>query len=760
MFALMFLMTASSLSASVNLVTNGNFEDGWKGFGFGDGTPEAVGAKLEPIGDGSNALSYRIKPDGWGGLNFSEVPIEKGKVYRLSFAARADKPVQMRLVAFQNGDSIFRQQIDAFNLTDKWQTFSFRISRADANMFSADDWVPFRVDKNPGGEEVEVSFANVKIGIWGEPIAERDFSHSICILPRGKEKKSGKKAVPAENSMIFEKNSEIASRASFNNKTGSAKSVSVSWEITSASSAEKFSGSKKISVPSGKSSFDFSIKAPSKNGVYDVDFFVDSKIADAAVFAVTPVTRAPKGTLPMDLGYCGVITNGERAAPSESEMAFLADTGIAYIRTWDNGNPFNWRVIEPEQGKYNFDVADETLKQAKKQNIEILPVLGGMFFTYPDNAYWREHRQADWLYRKSDITDTIISLAEQGRRAIKPPLSDWERMVQKVAERYRGQIRQYEIMNEPNIIWRDYTVYFPYLKSAHKILKSVDAETTVVGLSTTGDFGGNINGFVGTMLKMGAAKYMDAISFHSYGAVYEDGRLRGNVVIENFKADLKKAGADLPLWNSELYYLNPTSSSGTDHRNGPVFHAGYAIRRYLVDISCGVKVSTIMPGSFVATLYPVDGQKFSRFAKGRIMPHLSRQDFALVPSEKFIVSAVFARQIANSKYFGKELLKDDWLCYKFENKKTGKAVAAIFAMGARTENLDRNFGAPKTKIIDPINRRPLDFGALNEDLKVIDIYGNAIEPAGGSLKIEPSPIPVYVRASDMNTLNMFLGRFK
>ena len=55
-----------------------------------------------------------------------------------------------------------------------------------------------------------------------------------------------------------------------------------------------------------------------------------------------------------------------------------------------------------------------------------------------------------------------------------------------------------------------------------------------------------------------------------------------------FRAQLRAAGcADMPLWNTELYYLNPQSEGGSDAFSGPVVPPGWLARRYLLDTANG-----------------------------------------------------------------------------------------------------------------------------------------------------------------------------
>ena len=119
---------------------------------------------------------------------------------------------------------------------------------------------------------------------------------------------------------------------------------------------------------------------------------------------------------------------------------------------------------------------------------------------------------------------------------------------------------------------------------------------------------------------MGAGKFSDVISFHSYSSLYEDSPKRGDEVIAKFKKNLAECKLDVPLWHTELYYLNPLCKGGGDHETGPIFHAGYLIRRYLVDASQGVRAAILLPASFVAN--KSSGEcKLSNFAKGRYIPY-------------------------------------------------------------------------------------------------------------------------------------------
>ena len=375
----------------------------------------------------------------------------------------------------------------------------------------------------------------------------------------------------------------------------------------------------------------------------------------------------------------------------------------------------------------------------------------------------RGHRQADWLYKKSEVVRPIVGFEKQGRKAIKPPMEDWNRMVSAVATRYKGKIKYFEIMNEPNIIWFDPLTYYPYLESANKIIKGIDPENKIVGFSTTGDYGGNPNGFLAQLLKANAGQFSDIISFHSYSSLYEDSPKPADVLIKDFYNTLAKYNVKQPLWHTELYYMNPMSKlGGADHENGPRFHPGYLARRYLVDVSSGVKASLLLPAAFTAIHRThTSTVKTEKFAEGNHMPFPSMSEMCYQPSDIFIVSAVFAKTLKNTDYVKKHTLKDKLLAYEFADREGTRRVATVFALGSYMDNISGTRTNLKTKMVDTLERAPKDMGKIPAGIEVFDVFGNKMPVnADGSFVLPISPIPIYIEAKDQETLDSFLGKLK
>ncbi|MBP3358782.1 MAG: hypothetical protein J6K91_07715, partial [Opitutales bacterium] len=82
-------MSAVSLFASGNLFVNGDFSDGWRGFGFSDDYPKNLNARIEKDDVVGNYLTYNSRKNEYDGLNFSEVHLGKKGKYKMTFKAKA-----------------------------------------------------------------------------------------------------------------------------------------------------------------------------------------------------------------------------------------------------------------------------------------------------------------------------------------------------------------------------------------------------------------------------------------------------------------------------------------------------------------------------------------------------------------------------------------------------------------------------------------------------------------------------------------------
>lgn len=110
----------------------------------------------------------------------------------------------------------------------------------------------------------------------------------------------------------------------------------------------------------------------------------------------------------------------------ESDIAQMRDTNLSYVRI----NEFDWSILEPVEGKYNFTLLDRTLELLDKYNLKA--IIGTPTATPPN-----------WLTEKYDINfvdKTNTTLLFGSRRGYSTSSYDYrrlgEKITRKLAERY------------------------------------------------------------------------------------------------------------------------------------------------------------------------------------------------------------------------------------------------------------------------------------------------------------------------------------
>lgn len=229
---------------------------------------------------------------------------------------------------------------------------------------------------------------------------------------------------------------------------------------------------------------------------------------------------------------------------------------------WPNVRFHSWRVItgettwyslEPEKGVWKFDALDRAVARAADKNVEVLYTLG-----YP--ARW--------------AADTGLLRKWNPGYALPPrDLSDWEEYVRRVASRYKGRIKYYELMNEPHFTevdgsWRS-TRDFPVAtmvemaRIAQGVIRQIDPEAKLISMSPSGELGGVRR--VKAFLKAGGGQYVDVLGFHFYAPRAEE----IPVLATALRKVMAEAGqSHLPIWNTEsgFYIDGPDKPHGKGGR--------------------------------------------------------------------------------------------------------------------------------------------------------------------------------------------------
>jgi hypothetical protein len=205
------------------------------------------------------------------------------------------------------------------------------------------------------------------------------------------------------------------------------------------------------------------------------------------------------------------------------------EIGVKWMRL-----PFSWVVIQPEADRYDWSAYDRIVNACQKDGIEILATLGG-HFDRPPVPVW--------------AGATLAGVVEENPALLEAFVRAW-------AERYKGKIHYYEILNEPKWHHKDLSVNAyveKILKSSYRIIKSVDPQAMVLPCAYNNlPPVGNPEDFWDL-----ARGYYDIQNLH----VYEDGQhFRTDTTAEKeersvskFRAEIEKHGeGNKVFWITEI----------------------------------------------------------------------------------------------------------------------------------------------------------------------------------------------------------------
>ena len=374
--------------------------------------------------------------------------------------------------------------------------------------------------------------------------------------------------------------------------------------------------------------------------------------------------------------------------------------GIRMCRYW-----LRWHSFEPEERKLTTFPHDDDIALMRKAGIEPLVLLGDTALSYSKGS-----PNSDWfLFKKSKQGKRTRLRSGSVRNFIN--MDAWKRHIRDVVSRYKGQVRYFEIMNEPNLFYEP-EEYVPYLKAAYETAKEVNPDCVIVGICATGDFAGNLGEFFEKCGQLGAFKYCDAVSFHPYSAQLDSDALPAQQQIAQVKSILKKYGAEkLPLWNSEIYYIHTLkentvlaqSRSASVYLDQGAVSPQNVLRRYLIDQSNGLKHSLALEES----------QMQNNFYQPKLRVPSSWKYHRPVPSSRMIAGNAFFRFTAGKKCLGPWVPLAGCNGALYENA-DGSQTAAVWAVDEDTHFL---------------------FSA-EAGVKAYDMFGNEIA-ATGTLTAKP-----------------------
>ena len=325
----------------------------------------------------------------------------------------------------------------------------------------------------------------------------------------------------------------------------------------------------------------------------------DESYLSAAKFTAvrTPRRKTEAG---FRIGTTGSYTpagNGLRYSSAEGQTPALIRmirlAGGNVHRSWD-GAIAAWRIVEPEQGHFDWRLTDYQIEAAEKTGTDIMCVIGCLFQDGRGvDAFipeWARKRDRSGNPRGTEVPKSFYFAQRfKGIRFFRPQLSDWRNYVSAVAKRYKGRIKFYEILNESNL-YLPAATYMEYMKAASEEIRKADPEAVVLGLCSTSDFGANIDDFIGQCLKLGADRYMDALTIHPYAKLDKSVPVSQMEARRKLIGNLKKHGYKSGLWNGENYYVIPNWMPASDYAGRTLPED--IVRHLIVDMGEGCVGST------------------------------------------------------------------------------------------------------------------------------------------------------------------------
>jgi len=165
----------------------------------------------------------------------------------------------------------------------------------------------------------------------------------------------------------------------------------------------------------------------------------------------------------------------------------IKNTGATWVR-----EEFNWQTLNPRRGRWDLANADHAVSIYRAQGVKVVGLL----------CY-------------SSLWGSSNTRAGHDSQFYKPNINDWKNFVGTMVRRYGGTVKDWEIWNEPNSMWKpspNAGEYRDVLIAAYDTIKSIDPGAKVASGGTTYIDDDYINDF----LNDGGWEHLDAIAVHIY----------------------------------------------------------------------------------------------------------------------------------------------------------------------------------------------------------------------------------------------------
>ena len=402
-----------------------------------------------------------------------------------------------------------------------------------------------------------------------------------------------------------------------------------------------------------------------------------------------------------------------REASVEDSVIFYRDCGVSMFRVGNLGMAFDWRFIETAPGVFSWEDIDKQAALARKHGIQLMTVLGNMFYLRDRNG-----KKRHWSRVPKFIIENgkLYENPRQKRWAgVLPDHGDWKRYAAAFASRNKGKIAAYEITNEPNIVIPAEN-YVEYVKIAAGEIRKYDPSAMVIGGCLTADYDGKLGHYLNLLNSSGALAMCDALSFHPYSSRLDSSSYSAMANISMLK---QKTGGKT-LWNSELYYLwdPPRKFFSKEQVLFTGMKPHHLFRRFCIDFGEGVMQS--MP---LSSEHLVMGDGDSRW-EGRA----TFLGFHMIPAPMYAVYASGSALFTGCTPMGKLKTPAGVTAYHFRHRDGGEFTVCWKKEGVEKAEL-----------------------ALPARLKVRDLFGNPVKNTG-RFTLTQNPLIISLKKAEQSAL--------
>jgi len=514
-----------------NLVQNPSFESGLLGWtinAWNPFTPEQAGFEIveDPGADGRRCLHFWEKPGKTGRINVrvhsSAFRITRGGKVTVSFMARAeheDTPlvVGVTFPSWQNKSGVSEKATRGRILVGTtWKRYRTTIAPP---VYMPDVmWVTFTI---PGASDKEFRIDAVKAEEGAQATA---FSPSLELL------------VPDMPGLLHPPGKPF--EPEIFNRSETALAGNFSWKMIAPVTGEAAKGQVTFDVAAGarsRVSIDFPVEL---RGLYlmDYEFVPDGgkSVRGALRFSIGEPARRDR----LNHDFVSATPPYANQNPGEIFRRYvngLAALGVGTLHLYMGYKRINEVVSRPKMSRM--------LDATERVGIQWL-------FTPSDSRALTG--KATWAPGPGNVGPGAIEVkrSDMGGGTCTPAqLEAWAGAIRLLATAFKGRVKYYEVLNEPNC-FLDGNDYKKVLLVTSKTLRAVDPKARIVAGSVVNALGRDL--YKATLSAPKGA--FDAFSYHPYrfglaNPESEDESFRRDILL--VKKDLRESGHDVPIFHTE-----------------------------------------------------------------------------------------------------------------------------------------------------------------------------------------------------------------